>query len=251
MAGPGFETTASNPDKGRWFATTRWSVVLAAGSGSSPEADAALERLCRAYWYPLYAYARRKGHSPEDAQDFTQEFFSRLLSKNQLAGVDRRKGKFRSWLLGVMNHFLAHEWEKSRAQKRGGGQPTFSLDELTPEDRYRLEPADDVSPQTIFDRRWALVVLSRAAERLRAEQEASGRNTTYDCLKQFVSGDGGAPTYAEAARQLGLTEGGAKAAVHRLRQRYQELIREEIAHTVTNAAEVDEEIRYLLAVMRG
>jgi RNA polymerase sigma-70 factor (ECF subfamily) len=224
---------------------------LNAGDTVSPHAGAALNSLCQSYWYPLYAYVRRKGHSPEAAKDLTQEFFAQLLAKRLLAGVDRNKGKFRSWLLGVMNHFLAHEWAKATAQKRGGGQPLFSLDETDPEDRYRLEPADNASPEKLFDRRWAFTLLERAAVRLREEYEAAGKSAVYSALKPFVSTEGTALSYEEAARQLGLSTSAAKSAIHRLRQRYQELIREEIAQTVTTTTEIDEEIRYLLAVIRG
>ena len=236
---------------GARFVTTHWSVVLAAGDDESPQAPQALEQLGRAYWYPLYVYVRRRGHPPEDAQDLTQEFFAQLLAKRLLAGVDPRKGKFRSWLLGVMNHFLAHEWARVRAQKRGGGRSLFSWDEAEAEDRYRLEPIDERSPETIFDRRWALTVLDQAAGRLREEFESAGKGQLYATLKDFVSTEGTTLNYEEAAQRLGLSESAVKSAIHRLRQRYQELVREAIAQTVSTATEVDEEILYLLAVIRG
>lgn len=238
-------------DRREYFATTHWTVILNAGDSASPQAEAALDNLCQNYWYPLYAYVRRKGHGPEAAKDLTQEFFAQLLAKRWLAGVDRNKGKFRSWLLGVMNHFLAHDWTKTRAQKRGGGLPVFSLDEIDPEGRYRLEPADNATPERLFDRRWTFTLLERAAVRLRGEYEAAGKSATYNFLKPFVSTEGAAVSYEDAAQQLGLTTSAAKSAIHRLRQRYQELIREEIAQTVSTATEIDEEIRYLLAVIRG
>src|SRR5262245_58956883 len=175
------------PSTAAQFATTHWSVVLRAGDHASPQAAAALETLCRTYWYPLYAYVRKRGHGPDDAKDLTQEFFGRLLAKSQLTTVDRRKGKFRSWLLGVMNHFLAHEWEKARAEKRGGGQSVFSLDELAAEERYRLEPAEDCAAEKMFDRRWALTVLDQAATRLRDEYTEAGKDEHYTWLKDFVS----------------------------------------------------------------
>lgn len=234
-----------------WFTTTHWSVVLTAGDSQSPQAGAALDRLCRSYWYPLYAYVRRRGHDAETAKELTQEFFALLLGKHLLAGVDPTKGKFRSWLLGVMNHFLAHEWAKVRAQKRGGGQPAFSLDDAVADERYRLDPADESTPEKIFDRRWAFTVLDQAATRLREEYEAAGKGALYPTLKGFVSAESQPVSYEEAARHLGLSPGAVKSAIHRLRQRYQELIRDEIAQTVTSAAEVDEEIRYLLAVIRS
>jgi RNA polymerase sigma-70 factor (ECF subfamily) len=225
-------------------------VVLAAGQqADSANSKAALENLCGTYWYPLYAYVRRRGQDAEAAKELTQEFFARLLAKGLLAGVDPTKGRFRSWLLGVMNHFLAHEWARVRAQKRGGGQPAFSLDEARAEERYKLEPLDESSPEKIFDRRWAFTVLDQAAARLRAEHEGAGKGELYSSLKGFVSADG-AISYEEAARRLGLTQSAVKSAIHRLRQRYQELIREEIAQTVTSASEIDEEIRYLLSVIR-
>jgi RNA polymerase sigma-70 factor (ECF subfamily) len=234
-----------------WFTTTHWSVVLAAGDTQSPKGDAALDNLCQGYWYPLYAYVRRRGHDAETARDLTQEFFAQLLSKRLLAGVDPTKGRFRSWLLGVMNHFLAHEWAKVRAQKRGGGQRAFSLDEVDAEKRYGLEPADEATPETIFDRRWAFTVLNGAAARLRDEYKTAGKMDFYSSLKGFVSTDGASVSYEEAARHLGLSQSAVKSAIHRLRQRYQELIRDEIAQTVTSVTEIDEEIRYLLAVIRG
>jgi RNA polymerase sigma-70 factor (ECF subfamily) len=237
--------------RSQWFATTHWSVVLNASDTGSPQAGAALDDLCKTYWYPLYAYVRRRGHDAEAAKELTQEFFALLLGKKLLAGVDPTRGKFRSWLLGVMNHFLAHEWARSRAQKRGGGQPAFSLDEARAEERYELEPVDESTPEKIFDRRWAFTVLDQAATRLRAEHDAAGKGDLYCSLKGFVSADGGSISYDEAAQRLGLSQGAVKSAIHRLRQRYQELIRDEISQTVTSEAEVDEEIRYLLAVIRG
>jgi RNA polymerase sigma factor (sigma-70 family) len=238
-------------ERQEWFPTTHWSVVLNAGDSLSPQADSALERLCRIYWYPLYAYVRRKGHDTEAAKDLTQEFFTQLLAKRLLAAVDPRKGKFRSWLLGVLNHFLAHDWARVHAQKRGGGQPTFSLDETDAETRYRLEPVDESSPEKLFDRRWAFTVLEHAAARLREEYEGGGNGQLYSVLKGFVSAEGAAARYGEAARQLGLSQSAVKSAIHRLRRRFQELIRGEIAQTVANVAEVDEELRYLLSVIRG
>lgn len=245
------EPLESHPPPKGWFTTTHWSVVLNAGDSGSPQAGAALDNLCRNYWYPLYAYVRRRGHDAETARDLTQEFFAQLLSKRLLAGVDPTKGRFRSWLLGVMNHFLAHEWARVHAQKRGAGQPAFSLDDIDAEQRYRLEPANEATPETIFDRRWAFTVLDQAAARLRREYEVAGKTDFYSSLKGFVSADGAPVSYEEAARHLGLSQSAVKSSIHRLRQRYQELIRDEIAQTVTSVTEIDEEIRYLLAVIRG
>jgi RNA polymerase sigma-70 factor (ECF subfamily) len=234
-----------------WFTTTHWSVVLTAGDSQSPQAETALDDLCRSSWYPLYAYVRRRGHDAEAAKELTQEFFALLLGKRLLAGVDPTKGKFRSWLLGVMNHFLAHEWAKVRAQKRGGGQRAFSLDDAVADERYRLEPVDESTPEKIFDRRWAFTVLDQAAARLRGEHEAAGKGDLYLRLKGFVSAESPPSSYEEASRHLGLSQSAVKSAIHRLRQRYQELIRDEIAQTVASATEVDEEIRFLLAVIRS
>jgi RNA polymerase sigma factor (sigma-70 family) len=246
------EQTSNSPEQPKgWFTTTHWSVVVAAGDTQSPQAGAALDNLCRGYWYPLYAYVRRRGHDAETARDLTQEFFALLLAKRLLAGVDPTKGRFRSWLLGVMNHFLAHEWARVRAQKRGGGQPAFSLDDAAADERYRLEPAEESTPETIFDRRWAFTVLDQAAARLRGEYETAGKGALYSTLKGFVSAESQPVSYEEAARHLGLSQGAVKSAIHRLRQHYQELIRDEIAQTVTSPAEIDDEIRYLLAVIRG
>jgi RNA polymerase sigma-70 factor (ECF subfamily) len=225
--------------------------VLCAADPDSPLADEALADFCRWYWYPLYAYVRRRGYDPEQARDLTQEFFAQLLEKRLLARLDPGLGKFRSWLLGVMNHFLAHEWSKATAQKRGGGQRVASLDEQDAEARYRIEPVDHVTPETLFDRRWALALLEKAAARLRQEYEAAGKARLYSEIKAFVSMDGPGASYQEAAERLELSPGALKSAVHRLRYRYQELIRSEIARTVSGAAEVDEELAYLLSVIRG
>ncbi len=233
------------------FRTTHWSVVLCAGGSNSLRANEALAEFCRLYWYPLYAYVRRRGYDPATAKDLTQEFFSQLLEKRWLSGLDPRKGRFRSWLLGVMNHFLAHEWSKATAQKRGGGQPAFSLDEKGAEERYQMEPVEHCTPETLFDRRWALGLLEQAAGRLRREFELAGKTELYAGIKGFVSMDGAQTSYQQAAEQLHLSPGALKSAVHRLRQRYQELIRAEIARTVGGPAEVDQELAELLAVIRG
>ena len=248
---PPSDIELAQPQPGQWFATTHWSIVLSAADSVSPQAESALEQLCRSYWYPLYAYVRRRGYDVESAKELTQEFFAQLLAKKLLQGVDPTKGRFRSWLLGVMKHFLAHEWARARAQKRGGGEPVFSLDELEAESRYHLEPADESNPERIFDRRWALTVLEHAATSLRQEYETSGKADLFSALKDFVSTEGTSVTYEDCATRLGLSVSAVKSAIHRLRQRYQELIREEIAQTVTTASAVDEEIRYLLAIIRS
>ena len=232
------------------FATTHWSVILAAGDASSPRAQAALEALCRAYWYPLYAYVRRKGHDADDAQDLTQEFFARLLARNYLSVADRNKGKFRSFLLGSLEHFLAREWTKAHAQKRGGGQAVLSLDETDAENRYLLEPAHELTAEKIFDRRWATTLLDQAMSRLREECVANHKGDLFGKVESFLSGEKGEASYADVAAALKMSEGAIKVAVHRLRQRYGELVRAEIAQTVASPKEVDEELQYLFSVLR-
>jgi len=236
------------PTNAHWFATTHWSVVVAASDQNSPKKVDALEKLCRAYWYPLYAFIRREGYHPQDAQDLTQGFFTRLLEKNYLAHMDRQKGRFRSFLLAALKHFLSDEQDKARAQKRGGGQALISLDEQTAEGRYRLEPADVMSAEKLFERRWALTLLEQARTRLRNEYVAAGKAEFYDQLS-IMEAEEKKGTYAESAACLGTTESAIKSAVPRLRRRYAELVREEIAHTVNSPSEIDEEIRYLIAVI--
>ena len=233
------------------FATTHWSVVLAAEHQDSPQATEALEKLCRTYWYSIYAYAGRRGYTPEDAQDLTQEFFAQLLRKNYPARADRTKGKFRTFLLHALNQFLADQRERATALKRGGGQVMISLDEEAPEDRYRLEVPDELTPEKLFERRWAQTVLDQALDRLREEFVAQGKVEAYEVLKAFEPGEQGTCSYAEAALRLGVSESAVKSMIHRLRQRHRELVREEIAHTVPSVSEIDEELRHLIAVLRS
>ena len=232
------------------FATTHWSVVRRAGQSESAEATAALGRLYQTYWYPLYAYIRRQGHEPATAQDLVQEVFLALLEKNQLAAVGPGKGRFRSYLLAAVNHLLVNEWHKRHRLKRGGGQTPIALDSLAAEERYRLEPADDRAPDLVFERRWALALLDGVFARLREEWQAAGKGATFDVLRVFLSGDHDAPGFAVVGAQLGWSEGAARVAVHRLRQQYRNLLREEIARTVESQAEVEDESCYLLAVLR-
>lgn len=227
------------------FTTTHWSMVLAAGTGSAPAAQDALERLCRAYWYPLYAFVRRLGHSPADAQDLTQGFFAYLLEHHLVARADRQAGRFRSFLLGSLKHFLAHEHERATALKRGGGQPVLSLDQFDPEERYALEPADAATPETIFDQRWARQQIENALSRLRAEYASSGRGPLFDLLKDYVWGDQNALSLAEIAGRLELTEEAVKKSVQRLHQRFRESLRAEVAQTVATPDQIDEELRHL------
>jgi RNA polymerase sigma-70 factor (ECF subfamily) len=232
----------------RAFATTRWSVILSAGH-ETPAAHAALSTLCRAYWYPLYAFVRRQGNSPEDAQDLTQEFFVRLIAKGWLDAVARERGRFRSFLLAAMKHFLANEWDKAQAQKRGGGAECFSIDETTAEGRYVHEPADIASPENLFEQRWASALLDQVLARLREEMTAAGKAAQFDVLKGCLAGE--KPQHAALAAQLGMGEGAVKVAVHRLRDRYRALIRAEIAQTVADPSEIDDELRHLFAALSG
>ena len=231
------------------FATTHWSVVLRAGDSQAPESDEALEKLCRAYWYPLYAYVRRQGYAPEDAQNLTQEFFARLLENKQLRTADPERGRFRSFLLTVLKRLLVTEWRYENRQKRGGDTLVFSLNELEAEDRYHHEPADTATPETLFERRWAETVLERVLARL--EEEYRRHALGFANLQPYLVEDKGAAPFAQTAARLGVTEAALKAVVYRLRCRYGELFREEIAHTVERPEEVEEEIRHLLAVLRG
>lgn len=231
------------------FAPTRWSVVIAAGRGRESEARRALEQLCTAYWYPLYAFVRRAGHGAHDAQDLTQEFFARLLARNDLAAVDRARGKFRSFLLASLKHFLANEWDRANAQKRGGGQAVLSLDAATAEERYALEPADTVSADQLYDRRWAMTMLERSLGRVREECAADGSLRLFDEIKGTLTGD--ATPHAQIAERLGMTEGAVSVAIHRLRKRCRVALRALIAETVNSDADVDDEMTALLGALRG
>lgn len=231
------------------FVTTHWSIVLAAGLDSSRNAQAALEQLCRTYWYPLYTYVRRRGYSPHDAEDLTQSFFARLLEKDGLAKADRERGRFRTFLITSMNHLLADEWDKSRRQKRGGGQSIVSFDAATAEERYQLEPHDLSDPLAVFERRWVAMLMNAVLTRLEQEYCETGRRELFTRLKDFIAGDRGQISYAEAGRQIHLSENAVKQAVHRLRRRYRQLFRDEVAQTVVNPTEIDDEVRHILAVV--
>jgi RNA polymerase sigma-70 factor (ECF subfamily) len=234
------------------FATTRWSMVLSAGrEEESTQCRAALEKLCRTYWYPLYAYVRRRGHSPADSQDFTQEFFARLLETQSLANADPNRGRFRSFLLCAMNRFLIDEWEKGRAQKRGGGSFHFSLDVAMAEQRFDLEPADPAAPEKLFDRQWAVSLLEAVLIRLEEEYQGHEKKDLFEALKGTLTGSSLDQPYAELAKALGMSENLVKVSIHRLRKRYRELLQEEIAHTVDSPEEVREEMRYLFQVLSG
>ena len=231
------------------FTTTRWSVVLAAGHQDGPLAADALEKLCRTYWYPLYAYVRRKGYAAHDAQDLTQAFFTRLMEKQALVHIQREGGKFRSFLLTALKHFLVNEWEHRRAKKRDAQQLVFSLDEFDPESRYQFEPADDkASPEILFDRQWAATLLDQVMNRLCAEYACEGKADLFQRLQPCLTGAEPVLPYADLAALLGMTTNAVKMAVHRLRKRYGELLRAEIADTVASPQEVEDEIRHLIAV---
>jgi RNA polymerase sigma-70 factor (ECF subfamily) len=233
---------------GKSFATTHWSLVLAAGRGSRPEAAASLATLCETYWYPLYYYVRRCGYRAEEAQDLTQEFFATLLEKGSLKVADPERGRFRSFLLASLNHFLANEWDRACARKRGGGR-VLSLDIAGAESRYALEPADDLTAERLFERRWATTLLDLVLARLREEFVREGQDRVFERLKGFLGGAVADASYGEVAADLGMTEAAVKMAVHRLRRRYRRLLRAEIAQTVALPEQVDDEIRRLFAAL--
>jgi RNA polymerase sigma-70 factor (ECF subfamily) len=231
------------------FTTTHWSVVLAAREGVSPQAVQALEKLCRTYWFPLYAHVRRQGHRAHDAQDLVQGFFARLLRGNFLENVGPQKGKFRSFLLASLNHFLSDEWDKARAEKRGGEQTFISLDEHHAEELYLAEPASGAPAERIFDQRWALTLLAQAFARLREEAAAADKAREFDQLKIFLSTPTSDHAYDAVVAELKMPVATVGVKVHRLRQRYGELIRAEIAHTVASPADIEEEMRHLFDVV--
>jgi RNA polymerase sigma-70 factor (ECF subfamily) len=235
------------PAVGNRFATTQWNVVLAAREGSETQARRALESLCEAYWYPLYAYVRRRTPSAEEARDLTQAFFADLLSRDFLSGIDRSKGRFRSFLLASLEHFLSRERDKAATLKRGAGVRPLALDAREAEARYQQEPQDQLTPELIFERRWGMTVMERTMDRLQAEfaDQPERFERLRPCLTGSESGQ-----YREIGDALGMSENAVKAAVHRLRQRYGQLLRDEIAETVADQGEVDEEVRHLLAVVR-
>ena len=231
------------------FAATRWTLVLAAARGSqTPRAATAMAELCRIYWYPLYAFIRRRGYAAPEAEDLTQEFFTRLLEKHFLAAVDREKGRFRTFLLMAVKRFLANEYDRAEAQKRGGGQRIVPLEGLEPENRYRLEPADTLTPERLFEQQWALTLLDQVLARLEAEMTAGSKAALFEAMKGHLAGSRD-ETYAATAARLGMTEGAVKVAVHRLRRRYRAILQEEIAHTVACPEEIEEEIRYLFTCL--
>jgi RNA polymerase sigma factor (sigma-70 family) len=231
------------------FATTHWSMVLAARDKNSPVSVEALETLCRRYWYPLYAFVRRVGKSPHDAEDLTQEFFSRLLQKDWLDAADQERGRFRTFLVMAMKRFLANEWDKGRAAKRGGGQSFVPLDTELGEARYLREPPTGSPAEFLYERRWALTLLDQSVAALRAEYERDGRAADFDQLKRFLTAERGAIPYSEIARELGATEGGARVAVHRMRKRFRQVFRATIAGTVADPLDLDGEIKHVVEIL--
>jgi RNA polymerase sigma factor (sigma-70 family) len=231
---------------GNRFPTTQWTLVFSAGSAADPQNRDALAALCSSYWYPIYAYIRRRGSSAQDAQDLTQEFFTRVVEKRYMDRADPRKGRFRQFLLMCVNHFLADEWDRSQAQKRGGPlgpEPAWC------EKLYEQEPADTETPERIFERRWALTLIERALEGVRDEFAADGRSADFEKLRVFLAGPGEGASYAETAAAMGVKQEALRMAVHRLRRRYRDRLRSEIARTVAAPEEVEPEIRYLLGVL--
>jgi RNA polymerase sigma factor (sigma-70 family) len=231
------------------FETTEWSLVLAAGQGESEKAEQALARLCTLYWYPVFAFVRRKGHPPEDAQDLTQGFFWRLIEKGDLGDADRSRGRFRSFLLTACQHYLANERDRSQAQKRGGGQTPVPIDAAVAERRYERAFAHGDTPERLYDRQWALTLLDRVFQALRAEYADNGKAELFDRLKDFVTADEDAGTHADAAEDLGTSAGAVKVAVHRLRRRFREELLKRVADTLGPDQEVEDEIRHLLATL--
>jgi len=241
-------TNSNLPGAGR-FATTHWSVVMAAGRPKSASYQQALETLCKTYWFPLYVYLRRQGYDSHQAEDYTQAFFAGLLARRGLRLADPKRGRFRSFLLTSLKHFLSNERARARAKKRGGGRKVLSLDFQNAESQYALEPRDELSPEKLFERSWALTVLARTMARLQAEAVSTNKRKLFDHLKIFLTAEKSSVPYRDAAAELDMTEGAVRVAIHRLRRRYRELLRDEIAQTVTSDDQIDEEIRDLFAAL--
>ena len=241
--------TRMRPPVGAAFRTTSWTMVCTAGHQSHPGAQRALAEVCSQYWYPLYAFVRRKGHSPEEAQDLTQGFFFVLLQKNYLQSADRDRGRFRTFLLAAIENYLRNEWAKQQTLKRGGAVQFVSWQTDEAESRYQQEPIDIATPEIIFERAWAISVVEMVFERLRTEFSKAGKRPQFEILQVFLSGEKTRGSYVEVAAKLQFSEGAARVAVHRLRTRYGELLREALAETVSDPEEVDDEVRHLLAVL--
>ncbi len=244
------DSTSAAADAGR-FRTTHWSAVLAAAQSPDAQAAHALTALCRAYWQPVYAHVRRQGHGAEAARDLTQEFFARLLEGQWLRPADPQRGRFRSFLLRCLSRFLINEWRRETAQKRGGANEFFSLEQAREEDRWTIEPVDSATPDLAYDRRWAEALIARATARLRAAYETDGQGSRFELLKVYLLGGEEPAAYAEVAAQLQLTLPAVKSAIYKLRQRYGEAIRAEILETVARPEEVEQELAHLLAALGG
>ena len=251
--GENITPSGTPPGRTEWgggnFNTTHWSVVMMAGQDSSPAAAAALEQLCRTYWYPLYAYCRRQGHGQADGEDLTQQFFTVFLTKNSFAAATPDRGRFRNFLLASFRHFLANEHHRSQTAKRGGRFAFVSWDEIELEAHYQNEPADGLTPERLFDQAWAFTLLGRAMKDLQAEYAGAGKGQLFDALQVFLSGEKTEVTYEEIGATLQMGESAVKMAVSRLRQRYGQMLRREIAHTVTDPAWVEDELRHLVRVL--
>jgi len=247
---PSLEEQNTNDAKhSEWFWTTHWSQVLLAGDPNSTKAHEALTKLCQTYWYPLYMFVRRQGQGPEDAQDLVQGFFARLLEKRYLKSADPDKGRFRSFLLVALKRYLANEWDRANRLKRGGGEQIISLDEQDTEQRYKAEPIDHMSPERAYDRQWATTLLEQVLDRLEAEFETAGKPELFHELSAYLKGESGTSSYADIGSRLRMSEAAVKVAVHRLRQRYRELLRLEIANTVATPDAIEDEIRYLFSAI--
>lgn len=244
------EVESSKPEN--HFLTTHWSAVLLAGRQDTPSAHVALEQLCQTYWYPLYAYVRRRGYSAHDAQDLTQSFFVSLMQRQSLSKADPERGRFRSFILTSMNFFLANEWTKTQAQKRGGGQPSaISLDLVSAEGRFDLEPADPMTPDKAFDKEWAAALLEKVLNQLEEEYRRENKADVFKALKETLAGSRDSQPYAQLAANLNMNEGAVKTAVHRLRKRYRHLVESEIANTVASPQDIADEMRHLFKATAG
>ena len=242
---------SSTPTGTSRFTTTHWSVVWAAGDSSSPEHEQALSTLCQKYWFPLYSYLRRHGYDSHQAEDCTQSFFAQILEKKYLRQVGPKPGKFRSFLLTALKHFLANEYDRTRAKKRGGGRKLLSLDFENAESQYVLEPSHQLSAEKLYEKSWALTVLERTMGRLETELVSANKQKLFDCLKVYLGAKSSSIPYRDVATELGVTEGAVKVSVHRLRKKCRELLRDEIAQTVTTSDEIDEELRNLFSALSG
>jgi RNA polymerase sigma-70 factor (ECF subfamily) len=247
---PDLASARNDGSGGNWFTTTHWSLVLTA-HGATAGAREALEELCRTYWGPIYAYVRRQGHPPDDAQDFTQEFFARFLANQSFGQADPAHGRFRTFLLTSLKNFLVSEWRRESRAKRADGRRLLPLNTDGAEQSYASEPVDHLSPDKLYERRWALTLINRVLDRLAEDYRAADKGLLFEKMKDCIWGDQNAASYADMAAQLGLTEGAVKVNVHRLRQRCREQLRAEIAHTVARPEEIDDELHHLVEVFSG